>query len=138
MIDRLREVRGDGEDADLARVKQQFGIITDMRNNIVHYGATLHGDGFRIRNTRTIPRLQTSTPVSVTDLDAMTEDLQTMAAAVYVHQCIESGQGFDPSNYATDWREVGRAPWHYKPPSQARDRGKKKTRKEKQPHPHQS
>jgi hypothetical protein len=126
MIEKLREVRGDPEDPDLTRLKKHLGDITDMRNNIVHYGATLHADGFHVKNTRTIPRLQTNTAVSAAQLEAMTDDMQTMAATLYVHQCIESQGKFDAADFVTDWREVGRSPWKYKPPPQGGGQNKRR------------
>jgi hypothetical protein len=116
-LNRLREVRGLAEDPDWKRVVDQFGIINSVRNDIVHYGATLHDDGFKIASKRNIPRKQTVTQVDAPQLDAMTEDLQTIAATVFVQQCIANEGKFE--GYATDWREVGRAPWKYKPAQQA-------------------
>lgn len=114
-IDRLREVQGIQEDKDFTRAKNQFNVINDLRNDIVHHGALLYSDGFRVSNQRrTIPRLHKITPVSARDIEAMTADLQTIAATIFVMQLL--GQGDDPAAYKTDWREVGRSPWLYKAP----------------------
>ena len=110
-INRLREVRGMPEDADWKRAVDQFDLINGVRNDIVHYGATLHDDGFKIASQRNIPRKQTVTRVDAAQLDAMTDDLQTIAATIFVHQCLANEGKFE--GYVTDWREVGRAPWKY-------------------------
>lgn len=43
-IKRLREVQGAPEIPTLERAFTQFSLLTDVRNDIVHYGATFRGD----------------------------------------------------------------------------------------------
>jgi hypothetical protein len=129
LIDRVRETKETPEDPDWNRLRAQFGIINSVRNDIVHLGAIMQSGGFKISNqARTIPSQVKTTSISATELDAMTDDIQTMAATIYVHQCIKNDGHFDAAKYATDWAEVGRAPWKYTlpkpPPGQRKPRGK--------------
>lgn len=122
LIDRTREALGLQPDPDFERAKAQFGIINGVRDDVVHHGAILYREGFLISNAqRTIKRQQFVKPISVADLSAMTEDLQTIAATLFVMQLDANGD--DPSRYLTDWREVGRSPWLYKSRRRVADPG---------------
>ena len=119
LIKRLREVRGLPRDADYDRAFAQFTTITNLRNDLLHEGAIRYPNGgFKVSNERkTIPRQQRITPISPADLDAMTEDLNTIFATLFVMQC-EAGED-DISLYRTDFRVLGRTAWQYKSAPQA-------------------
>src|SRR5438270_349998 len=44
MINRLREIKGLPEDPILKRAFDHLGLITAIRNDLVHYGPTFTGD----------------------------------------------------------------------------------------------
>ena len=122
-IDRIRAVQNLPNDPDFDRAKKQFTLINGTRDDVIHNGALLYQTGFRVSNAhRTIPTQQRIVPISADTLDAMRDDLQTIAATVFVMKLLASGD--DPNLYTTDWREVGRAEWRYKPASPIADHGR--------------
>lgn len=112
-IDRIREAKGRTKNDDYKRSSDHFGLITSVRDALMHQGALLHGEGFRTSNEhRTIHRSRRIIPVSPDDLAAMTADLDVIFATIFEMQC--EADGTDITKYKTDLPALGRSAWRYK------------------------
>jgi hypothetical protein len=124
-VDRLREVKGLPKHPLLERAKAQFGIITTMRDDIVHHGSIPHPQGFEISNAaQQIPRKQRTVTVVTPILKAMTADLETISDAFFVMQLEAERLSLPPgvttgrSEHFPDPNVGAQTPWQYKSPPQ--------------------
>jgi hypothetical protein len=98
----------------LERPFAQLGVISGMRNNIVHWGSTRKGpDDFLVSNSslaHTKERLR-EFQISPRALRAMSLDL----FAISVHFVMEMRRAGEPE-IVEEFSEIVNAPWLYKPP----------------------
>jgi hypothetical protein len=113
MIPKLRASAGRGFDEDLKRAFEHYKRINSVRNLIVHFAAILERDAFVARDGKRPPHEDRVVAVQPDTLDAMTDDLQTIAATLFVSQCEANGAPIE--SFKTDWREVGRAAFRFNP-----------------------
>ena len=125
-IRRILEARGEEVPPYLARAFEQLGVISTIRNDLMHYGAQAVAENpsdmivsneiaampGRVRKTRISPEILTNL---VTDLDTITGTLG------YFHM---SYHGI-PSDLIPDWRRGAHRAWLYKPQLQAAPRQKR-------------
>lgn len=117
-IKQLAEATGAPPDkrADLEDILQQTGIITGVRNDILHYGATSVAEGRAVvSNALKAKGEPTEFPVSPTVLDNMTADLRKIATHLnYKHLGRPMPRG--ALGQGLIWRAF-ESPWQYKHPS---------------------
>ncbi len=133
---RLLDAQGKSDlKAMLERHFAQIGVISGIRNNIVHWGA--HHDGgpdlitadLLVSNAYLHPRPSQLKEyrISATDLRNMTDDLAIITIAF--------GLLSEPIKMDAEWKEFIGRPWLYKPPQQSPPPKEKLGRGKGQPPP---
>ena len=110
MINRMREAQGIPENAILKRAFAQLTEITNVRNDIVHYGARFRGEWEpHVSNAlAAMPGKERSTIATPELLWQMINDLQTILTAI-THVLFDFVSDAEPAE----------RPWRYKPALQA-------------------
>jgi hypothetical protein len=109
--------------SDLEDVLQQFGIITGVRNDILHYGATSVAEGSAIVSNALKAKGEPSFfPISPDTLGAMTTDLRKIAMHLNYRHLGRPWPRSALGRMALD--EVLRSPWLYKHRVQSSSRTK--------------
>jgi hypothetical protein len=109
---------------DLKYVFDQLGIITVVRNDIVHYGANSIAEGSGlVSNAFKAKKEPKEFPISPASLDDMTSDLLKVSFHLrYKHY--SGGHLHTHANHAgaEKLNEILQAPWRYKYPSQSQQK----------------
>lgn len=135
-ISRVHEARGTEKSAFLVRAFEQIGVITRIRNDIVHYGFAAERDGefivsnWRVAHTARALRTHDIAPEVLRD---MRMDLMQIGVALLIET--------NPDLYR-DTRDEAVAfvsqPWRYKPASQSPRTSERQQRPPKQQRPPRS
>jgi hypothetical protein len=110
-INNLLSVRGNEKrKMRLARPFDHLMAIGTIRNNIVHWGATLEREGgFKVSNKKYSPLKPKESMINIDDLDALYKDLSVIHILLWLEtNDVRSG---DPM-----YRSVAQVPWLYIPP----------------------
>lgn len=113
LINRLRELKGMPEDPILTSAFAQLTLITNVRNDLVHYGPQFTGN-WEAKATNSLfamPGRSRSALVPAETLHAMTNDLVTIRCAITC--CLMKVEQLPETEAAT--REGAQRPWRYKP-----------------------
>lgn len=137
MIKRLYDSRGEAEHPLYRRAIDHLGQINSMRNDLVHYGASIlvltdeDDPDFAMpvmivsNQTKAIPGRGRDFSVDIETLDNMTRDLRTALACMTV---VLADKNQTPNRMAYDtWLRIAQQPWLYKP--QPRSGGVQERRK---------
>lgn len=110
-INRLRELKDVPPDPILTRAFAQFTLITNVRNDLVHYGPKFVGNWEAVATNEflAMPGRARSAGASPEDLRAMTNDLQTIRSAILV--CLVNTEA-EPETLAAI-KEAAQRPWRY-------------------------
>ena len=101
---------------DLKDIFDQLGVITSVRNEIMHHGIQSIADGNAFITNALLaylPERLTIIPISPTDLDNMTADIRKIIVTLYVQHAGRPPLQSEENRRVID--EFVRAPWRYKP-----------------------
>lgn len=117
LINRLHEVSEIERDPELVRAFAQIGVITRMRNDLVHYGSSGDPDVEQfVSNHRTAhtARALRESLVSAEILEAMRMDL--VQISLILMEALQWGGPLTRAKKA-EYLELAGSPWRYKPAS---------------------
>jgi len=138
LINRTLDAKGDETTkAALKRHFEQFGIITKIRNDILHYGAQFDSlNRATISNAIVthIPDRLRKFQITPDDLEDMTIDLNVIKIGIYVALGLEYGS----KEWLAHWYPLSQSPWLYKQPPPASQSGRPPKTPPKPPRPPKS
>ncbi|HEV7658418.1 MAG TPA: hypothetical protein VGO55_01105 [Allosphingosinicella sp.] len=126
LINRINDSRGEDEHPLFRRAVEQMGLISRMRNDLVHLGIALTDKGGMVSNhVKAMPGRAKAFTITADMLDKMTADLKVITACITV--CHIDRFGLPPDARELPFRDVAQRPWMYKPPPQSHEaRGRRK------------
>lgn len=130
-IGRLFEARGTrpGTDVDVALKRMQ--LILGVRNDLMHFGASLDGDHFTTSNAaHTIERQAKSIRLTISDLEDMTADLAAVSNRFIWLCVVNEPNAFPEAVQSLD--AAARVPFRYKSPAEG---GRREAQPRRQRHP---
>jgi hypothetical protein len=120
-IRRILEARGEPMPEFLESSFQQLGIISTLRNDLMHYGAYAVGqnpDERTVSNeVAAMPGRERVTPISAEILTDLIGDVETITAAIGLFHLTYHGV---PPELVPDWCRAAAQPWRYRLPKQGR------------------
>ncbi|WP_292107862.1 hypothetical protein [Brevundimonas sp.] len=132
LIIRLQDATRKARNPVLERAFSQLTVLTNARNDIVHYGARFRGGGIEVSTAMAahIPDRLRIIPIDEGTFRAMIADLYQIKWVIDLHII---GKGRTPPDYGKWVRQAAELPWQYTPPQQSPPQKPRQT-----PHPMRS
>jgi hypothetical protein len=113
-IRRILQARQEDEPEALKRALDHVGVITGIRNDLMHYGANMiEGEMIISNEFIAMPGAGRKTPISANILTCLSQDLMTASAAL-AH--FHFGYHGIPLEAMDHWHKLAQRAWLYKPP----------------------
>ena len=117
-INKIIQSRADTEHPLYRRAVEQIGIISKVRNQIVHYPSGLTDKGLLISNAiKAMPGKAVEATVTIQTIDDMSEDCIVIGACIAA--LITERANLPPDAKPIPWERIAQTPWRYKQPSQS-------------------